>query len=233
MGVVEPKCVLDGPFRQLFEKVLRGVALRKKWVLDGRQAASKMPAVRVEPRHRAADMCRRAAAPPRLTHHILLALRRVVGRLLPEEPPPCRLQHRHHRCQQPLVLLRCAKPEAFEDIDPSIVAACLTDETDTCAAYYGDRATLPLLAVDGGFTKAVCRRAALELMSSRGFNRSAGADDEISKAFDRATAWLEGVAAKEIHPFYIDSKPHDAEDGPIGASSKNSDDWTRAPRRCC
>ncbi|MEI8257395.1 MAG: phage protein Gp36 family protein [Deltaproteobacteria bacterium] len=134
-------------------------------------------------------------------------------------------------------LLRCVKPEAFEDIDPAIVDACLADETDTCAAYYGDRATLPLLKVDGGFIKAVCRRASLELMASRGYNRQAGADDEIAKAFERATAWLEGVSAKEIHPYYEDSKPYDAEDGPIGATSKTSDAWTRGcsrdPERCC
>lgn len=134
-------------------------------------------------------------------------------------------------------LARCFKPECFSGIDPAIVDAALADETDACAAYYGDRATLPLVTVDGGFVRAVVRRAALELMSSRGFNRQAGADSEIVKSAERATEWLQGVAAKEIHPYYVDSKPSDAEDGPLGASSRTSDAWTRgcapSPERCC
>lgn len=134
-------------------------------------------------------------------------------------------------------LLRCAKPECFSGIDTTIVDAVLEDETDACAAYYGDRATLPLVEVDGGFLKAVSRRAQLELMSSRGFNRQAGADAEIVKASERATAWLEGVAAKEIHPYYVDSTPGLADDGPLAASSSTSDAFTRdcapSPGRCC
>lgn len=134
-------------------------------------------------------------------------------------------------------LARCSKPEAFSGIDATIVDTVLADETDAAAAYYGDRATLPLVEVDGGFYKAVSRRAALELMSSRGFNRQAGADSEIVKASERATEWLVAVAAKEVHPRYVDSKPEDAEDGPIAGTSRLSDAWTRgcapSPGRCC
>ena len=133
-------------------------------------------------------------------------------------------------------LARCSKPEAYSGIDAATVDTVLADETDAAAAYYGDRATLPLIEVDGGFFKAVARRAALELISSRGYNRQAGGDNSIGEAAERATEWLEGVAAKDIHPHYVDSKKR-AEDGPIGHSSKRSDEWTRGcrpgPERCC
>lgn len=146
---------------------------------------------------------------------------------MPQAPVPTRADF----------LARCAKPECFSGIDTAIVDAVLADETDSCAAYYGDRATLPLVEVDGGFVRAVVRRAALELMSSRGFNRQAGADGEIVKSAERATAWLEGVAAKEIHPHYVDSTPNVADDGPLAATSTTSDAWTQgcrpSPGRCC
>lgn len=131
----------------------------------------------------------------------------------------------------------CPKPEAFEGIDVAVVARVLGQQTDVVASYYGDRATLPLIEVDGGFDDAVCAKAARKLMASRGYNRQAGADEEIVALAKEATEWCKEVAGKTVHPHFVDSTPGIADDGPIGSSSAKSDAWTRecvrGPERCC
>lgn len=128
-------------------------------------------------------------------------------------------------------LLRIAKPEAFASISDSAIDTALSDEADACAAYYGNRATLPLTEVDGGFTRAVCARAGLSLMAYRGFNRQAGADKEIVEASARATAWLEQVRDGSLNPYFVDSSESVQEDAPLFGTSEKSDFWiTREPR---
>ncbi len=61
--------------------------------------------------------------------------------------------------------------------------------------------------------------------------------DEIVAMAKEATEWLDKVAAKTVHPFFVDSTPGIADDGPLAASARRSDDFTRGcargPERCC
>ncbi len=128
-------------------------------------------------------------------------------------------------------LLRCAKPDAFIAVSDDAINTALEDETDVAASYYGDRATLPLLTVDGAFTKAVCKLAARTLMGSRGYKKDAGADGEFIAQAKDAEAWLVLVSEKKVHPTFTDSSS-DVEDAPLLKTSAKSDTWIKKVGVC-
>ena len=110
----------------------------------------------------------------------------------------------------------CTKPEAFlgnasaAGVSTATIDQALRRRADYAAAIaFGDRATLPLLTVDEGFEGAVCALAARDLMASRGYNRQAGADEEIVKLAENADAYLAGCGpgstGKRITPMFTDS----------------------------
>lgn len=126
-------------------------------------------------------------------------------------------------------LQRVAKPEAFSGIADDTIATTLADNTDIAASYYGDRATLPLLEVDGGFVSAVCKLAGRSLIGTRGYKRPGEGDSEFVAQAEASEKWLQLVADKKVHPYYRDSKSSE-EDGLLMSSAERSDDWVT--RRC-
>lgn len=128
-------------------------------------------------------------------------------------------------------LRRVAKPEAFKDVADDTIAAALADNTDIAAGYYGDRATLPLLEVDGGFVAAVCKLAGRSLIGSRGYKRPGEGDSEFVSQAEAAEKWLGLVADKKVHPHYVDSSSKE-EDGILVSFADRSDAWVRREPRC-
>lgn len=135
------------------------------------------------------------------------------------------------------------KPEAFESISLETREQVLAAEADRCAVIaLSDRATFPLLQIDEGFRDCIFNRAARRLMGSRGYNRDAGADEEIVKLAADADAFLllcaPGSEGKRVTPLYVDSKANTVIDGVLIRSEATADAWTRRRSavvrgRCC
>lgn len=129
----------------------------------------------------------------------------------------------------------CVKPEAFESIEITTREQVLLAEADRCAVLaLSDRATFPILKVDQGFEDAIFSVTARRLMGSRGYNRDAGADEEIVKQADRADAYLTlaapGLDGKRITPLYEDSNSNTVIDGVLVRSSATADAWAQGRR---
>lgn len=132
----------------------------------------------------------------------------------------------------------CPKPEAFENIADATIDLFLEQGADELSSALGDRGELPISEWDASCDGAVRALAARGLMGNRGYNRQAGADEEIVKLAERADAFLDrcrpgagGTSGKRENPrvVFADTKTIDA---PTVLSSSTSDAWAR-PRRCC
>lgn len=126
----------------------------------------------------------------------------------------------------------CTKPEAFESIELATREQVLLAEADRCAVLaLSDRATFPILKIDQGFEDAIFSVTARRLMASRGYDRQAGADEEIVKQAERADAYLTlsapGLDGKRITPLYEDSKNNAVIDGVLVRSSPTADGWAQ------
>lgn len=77
-------------------------------------------------------------------------------------------------------------------------------EVDAASArvdsYLRGRYALPLVAWGVEITEATCRIAAFNLLSVRGYNPAAGADENIRERYVDAIEWLERVQSKAAHP---------------------------------
>jgi hypothetical protein len=135
-------------------------------------------------------------------------------------------------------LAACSKPEAFignpsaPGIPTSTIDQVLRAEADRAQALaLSDRSTLPILQVDEGFQDAVFACAARRLMAFRGYNRQAGADDELVELAKRADAYLDacapgagGTNGKRLTPIFVDSAQNLVRDG-VRVTSHHTADW--------
>lgn len=75
------------------------------------------------------------------------------------------------------------------DIDAALEAASRVVDS-----YIGSRYTLPLVTYDKAVTIAVCKIAAYELLSRRGFAAGVADGDMVERRYDQAMAWCRDVA---------------------------------------
>jgi hypothetical protein len=135
-------------------------------------------------------------------------------------------------------LASCAKPEAFTGspagtgIAPATIDQVLRQESDSAVAEaLSDRIGVDAVVatMDEGFVGHVCARAARRLMSSRGYNRQAGADDELVKLAERADAYMQscsaGAGGKRITPRYTLDVATAQQDAVRVTSHRTSDWW--------
>jgi hypothetical protein len=138
-------------------------------------------------------------------------------------------------------LALCAKPEAFAGMQAS-------GAIDSSLRAEGDRAVTVALSdripvgavvtqVDEGFQLAVIQCAARTLMGSRGYNRQAGADEEIVKLAERADAYIDsmgpgagGTDGKRVTPGYIIGGSTPPVVDAIVVTSHKHADWRALPR---
>lgn len=134
-------------------------------------------------------------------------------------------------------LLGCTKPEAFERIDAATVDQVLSSRATRCVQIaLSDRDGIDVGAVvtqiDDGFEGIVFALAARDLMGSRGYNRAAGADEEIVKLAEEARADLllmaPGPDGKRVTPLYVLSSARERQDSLRVSSRQRADDWARS-----
>jgi len=75
------------------------------------------------------------------------------------------------------------------DIDAALEAASRVVDS-----YIGSRYDLPLVTFDKSVTMAVCKIAAYELLSRRGFAAGSADSENVQKRYDQAVAWCRDVA---------------------------------------
>ena len=71
--------------------------------------------------------------------------------------------------------------------------------------FFNGRYALPLLAWDLETRARTCQIAAWNILSIRGFNSGAGADDNIRTRYEDAMTWLDKVQRKAAHPLVTPS----------------------------
>ena len=140
-------------------------------------------------------------------------------------------------------LLGCPKPEAFASIAQATIAQVLgARATRSVQIALSDRDGIDVgsavVQMDDGFESIVFALTARDLMSSRGYNRDAGADDEIVKLAEEARADLlmmaPGAGGKRVSPQYVLATAVPRQDSVRISSHARADAWARSsqdPRR--
>jgi len=140
-------------------------------------------------------------------------------------------------------LLGCPKPEALASIAPTTVAQVLSARASRCVQMaLSDRDGIDVSAVvthmDDGFEAIVFALAARDLMGARGYNKDAGADDEIVKLAEEAREDLlmmaPGAGGKRVTPQYVLAAERQRQDSVRINSQETADAWALSktdPRR--
>jgi phage gp36-like protein len=111
------------------------------------------------------------------------------------------------RYATPLDMTRLALPPSalvgIPDVDQQ---AALDAASDIADGYLASRFSLPLQRpFPGDLVQAVCDLGAYLTMKRRGFNPEG--DSAITKGYDDAVSWLEGVSRNLITPMVFESAP--------------------------
>jgi len=134
-------------------------------------------------------------------------------------------------------LLGCVKPEAFQQIDPITVGQVISARATRCVQIaLSDRDGIDVGAVvsqmDDGFEQIVFALAARDLMGSRGYDRAAGADEEVVKLAEEARADLlmmaPGAEGKRTTPRYVLTAERARQDSLRVNSQPRADAWARS-----
>lgn len=98
------------------------------------------------------------------------------------------------------------RSEALTGIATATQEAALDAASALADGYMRSRGyVLPLSAWSDDLTRAVAILAAFDLLVTRGFDPSAGADDVMLRRVEMATSWLRDVAAGRVTPDVTDS----------------------------
>jgi phage gp36-like protein len=83
--------------------------------------------------------------------------------------------------------------------------AAIDAASATVDNFFNGRYALPLLSWDLQTRMVTCWIAAYHMLSVRGYNPAAGADDNIRTRYEDAMLWLDKVQAKAAHPLVTPS----------------------------
>lgn len=120
------------------------------------------------------------------------------------------------------------RKEALRPLDSTEKGAALSAAFDEMAAAFGKRLARPLLMIDDWLKALVCRIASAMLLGwRRGFKPSAGQDEWILKQLEQIEKDLENIATGKREPYYVDSTPAVAEQGPRGGGDVTADAWVK------
>lgn len=139
------------------------------------------------------------------------------------------------------LIASCSKPDAVAGnpsaagIPQATAEKVLRQEADAAVVEaLSDRigADATVLTIDEGFAGHIIARALRRLMAYRGYDREAGADDEIVKQAERADEYVKacspGAQGKRITPRYTLDTSVRAEDRVRIVSHESSDWWARS-----
>ena len=99
-----------------------------------------------------------------------------------------------------LVTFGGMNPVAIQNIDDATVDGALVAASITADSYMRARFSLPLLAWGDDLRSRVCWIAGYNIITQRGMNPSAGADETFRMRYEDAIRWLEGVERQSVHP---------------------------------
>lgn len=98
------------------------------------------------------------------------------------------------------------RSEALTGIATATQEAALDAASALADGYLRSRGyVLPLSAWSDDLTRVVAILAAFDLLVTRGFDPSSGADDVMLRRVEMATSWLRDVAAGRVTPDVTDS----------------------------
>lgn len=90
------------------------------------------------------------------------------------------------------------------DFHSDDVQAALDAASDIADSYLRGRFVLPITTHGGDLADAVCRIAAFNILSRRGYNPEGNAD-QVRLRYEDAIEWLKGVSTGRITPALTDS----------------------------
>lgn len=145
------------------------------------------------------------------------------------------------------LIASCSKPEAItgNPVGVPVVPGIPTATIDLVLRQEGEAAIREALSdrigdaevaqIDEGFAGHIVARALRRLMGYRGYNRQAGADEEIVKLGERADAFIAacapgagGLNGKRITPRYVLVTATPQQDCIRISSSATADGWARS-----
>lgn len=88
---------------------------------------------------------------------------------------------------------------AFGGISVDVLTNALASASALVDSYIRSRYTPPLTVWGSDVKMAVCKIAAYDALSVRGYNPAAGSDPNILERHNAALSWLRGVSRGEIH----------------------------------
>lgn len=112
---------------------------------------------------------------------------------------------------------------ALSGISPDAQQAALDAASTRADGYLKNHFKLPITTPSIDLVEAICRIAAYNLLSVRGYNPETGGDTNLRDRFLDAVKWLEGVARGSITPDLQDSSPGGVLGGPYVVQSQLSD----------
>ena len=91
-------------------------------------------------------------------------------------------------------------PIALTNITTTQITAACQEASEEADSYLRGRYALPLLAWGSDITSHVARIAVYILLTARGYNPAAGADDLIRIRYEHALEWFRGIQRQSVHP---------------------------------
>ena len=112
---------------------------------------------------------------------------------------------------------------AVASLGSQAIQAAIDAASTLADGYLRAKFTLPVTVVSADLKATVCRIAAYDLLSTRGYNPETGSDPNIRDRYQDAIRWLEGVAKGNITPALTDSSPAGKLGGPFVLQAQLSD----------
>lgn len=118
---------------------------------------------------------------------------------------------------------------ALANVSPTTQEDSLDAMSAIADGYLSSRYELPLSVWGDDLRACVCRLAAYDLMVTRGYNPTAGADENLLLRHDHAMRWLRDVASGAVSPAgIVDATPADTTDNETTfAVTSSSRGWRR------
>ena len=119
-----------------------------------------------------------------------------------------------------------APAAALSAFDSTAQTAALVAASAVADGFLARRFTLPLAAWGDDLRKHVCWIAAYDLVSGRGFREDALGADTLEGRYDKAIAWLRGIAAGSVEPQGVtDASPTTRETAGVVVVSRTRRGW--------
>ena len=103
-------------------------------------------------------------------------------------------------CQPSDLTTYAINPIALTGVSPGEQTGACIAASEKADSYMRGRYALPLLAWGQDIVIHTAYIAVYLLMTSRGYNPSAGADDLIRLRYEDAVHWFEGIQRQSVHP---------------------------------